>query len=123
MGHANFIRVNYDENNWKKLQDQLNSDHLLIDPTSRATLLDDSFNLGRAGLIKQEKFLDIASYLYKEEDPLAFSAAFPGLEYINSMLASDFPSASLFKQFYTKQVENTYIRLGWNETLEDSNEM
>lgn len=87
--YAGFYRVNYDESNWKLLIAQLKEDHTLIDPTNRAGLLDDSFNLGRSTLVDQTLYLDITKYLEKEQDPLPLRAVFNGLEYINSMLELD----------------------------------
>jgi aminopeptidase N len=97
--HAGFYRVNYDSNNWNLLIDQLNNDHTLIDSTSRAQLIDDSFNLGRAEKLDQLLYLRLLNYLKKETDPLPFSAAFNGLDYIADMLLSDFDAFEMFKVF------------------------
>ena len=87
--HSGFYRVNYDESNWNLLIKQLINDHNKIDVINRAQLIDDSFNLGRAGLIDQTLFLKITSYLTNESDPLAFQTAFIGLNYIADMLSSN----------------------------------
>ena len=121
--HAGFYRVNYDENNWNLLIAQLKNDHKPIDATSRAALLDDSFNLGRAGKLNQTVYLDIASYLEKEEDPLAYLVSFNGLEYLNNMFEAEKETADLMNKFYSKLVLNVYNRLGWETDLDDSNEM
>jgi aminopeptidase N len=42
--HAGFYRVNYDELGWEKLIEELKNNHTLLDSTSRALLIDDSFN-------------------------------------------------------------------------------
>ena len=95
--HAGFYRVNYDLNNWNLLIEQLNEDHTLIDSTSRAQLIDDSFNLGRAEKLDQLLYLILLNYLKKETDPLPFAAAFNGLDYIADMLSFDFESFEMFK--------------------------
>ena len=64
--HAGFYRVNYDQHNWKLLIEQLKKDHTQIDTITKAQLIDDSFNLGRAEIISQTIFLDIISYLVNE---------------------------------------------------------
>ena len=87
--HSGFYRVNYDESNWNLLIKQLINDHNKIDVINRAQLIDDSFNLGRAGLIDQTLFIKITSYLTNESDPLAFQTAFIGLNYIADMLSSN----------------------------------
>lgn len=97
--HSGFYRVNYDESNWNLLIKQLINDHNKIDVINRAQLIDDSFNLGRAGLIDQTLFLKITSYLTNESDPLAFQTAFIGLNYIADMLSIDNEAFELFKVY------------------------
>ena len=65
-----------------------NEDHTEINEINRAQLLDDSFNIGKAGIIDQTRFLDIVTYLKKEESPIPWSAATSGLSYVNLMLAT-----------------------------------
>ena len=79
------------------LIEQLNTDHTVFDETSRAQLIDDSFNLGRAGMIDQIKFLEIVSYLSKDNSPIPFFAAFQGLNYIEKMLVNKFQEFEMFK--------------------------
>ena len=97
--HAGFYRVNYDLNNWNLLIEQLNNDHTLIDSTSRAQLIDDSFNLGRAEKLDQLFYLKVLGYLDKETDPLPFAAAFNGLDYIADMFAIDYFASEALKVF------------------------
>ncbi len=101
--HAGFYRVNYDEVNWNLLTTQLKKNHSLIDSTSRAAILDDSFNLGKGELINQIKFLEIASYLKAEQNPLVYKAALPGLEYIRQMLAFDQETLKKFDVNYSEK--------------------
>jgi hypothetical protein len=123
LKHAGFYRVNYDANNWKLLIEQLKSNHSALDSTSRAQLLDDAFNLGKADIIDQLVYLDLISYLTNEEDSLAFQAAFSGLEYLYDMLSDDFETLQLYKKFYQSLIEKAYSRIGWNTSLTDLNEM
>ena len=95
--HAGFYRVNYDTAGWKLLIEQLKSEHDLVESTSRAQLIDDSFNLGRAEIIEQLVYLDLLGYLVNEQDPLPFQAAFYGLDYLLDMLSSDFETLQLYK--------------------------
>lgn len=95
--HAGFYRVNYDEENWNLLIDQLKTNHELIDSVSRGQLLDDAFTLGRAEIIDQTIFLNIAKYLKDEENPLPFVTALNGLGFINNFISNDFEAAELFK--------------------------
>ena len=97
LKHAGFYRVNYDKNNWELLIQQLNKGHSVIDATSRAQLIDDSFNLGRGEIIDQTVFFRIVSYLVNEEDPLPFQAASTGFDYIDDMFSSDSEAYQLFQ--------------------------
>ena len=97
LKHAGFYRVNYDSQNWNLLINQLKTNHTLIDSTSRAQLIDDSFNLGRADEIDQLDFFRLSEYLTKETDPLVFSAVFSCYDYVNEMLATDYLATDLFK--------------------------
>jgi aminopeptidase N len=94
--HAGYYRVNYDTNNWNELIKQLTNDHEAIEQISRAQLLDDSFNLGRAGLIDQTIFLNISNYLLNEKSPLPFRAAFYGLDFISDIISSDSNANDMF---------------------------
>lgn len=42
-----YFRVNYDEQNWLKITNQLKKDHTKFTPLERATLLFDAFTLAR----------------------------------------------------------------------------
>lgn len=88
MHHSGFFRVNYDDTNWNLLIKQLTDDHKKIHEINRATLIDDSFNLGRAGSIEQTTYLKLVKYLEKEEDPIPWSATFEGMKYIGDMLSA-----------------------------------
>ena len=44
-----YYRVNYDEQNWNLITNQLISDHTGIGTMNRAQIMDDSLNLARAG--------------------------------------------------------------------------
>lgn len=46
-----YYRVNYDENNWNLLVQQLETDHTLIHVASRSQLVDDALDLARAGML------------------------------------------------------------------------
>jgi len=95
--HIGFYRVNYDEKNWDLLINQLKNDHTKIDVVSRAQILNDLFNLGRAELKKQVDFLEVISYLKKETDPMPFIVLFSSLNYLSDMLSSDYKTLESFQ--------------------------
>ena len=79
---SGFYRVNYDKKNWELLTQQLNKEYSRIHEINRATLIDDSFNLGRAEKISQNVYLDIVRYLENEKDAIPWKVAFNGISYI-----------------------------------------
>ena len=97
LKHSGFYRVNYDENNWRLLSNQLLTDHEKIDFVNRAQLVGDSFNLGRAGYIRQDVFLSIAKYLENERVSLPFTAGLSGLNYIGNLISTSFDTFDSFK--------------------------
>lgn len=121
LKQAGYYRVNYDQHNWQLLTQQLLEDHTVIDSLSRAQLIEDSFNLGRAELIDQGIFFRIINYLANEEDPLPFQAAFNGLNFLNDMLSSNYMAYEIFKVFFMRLMEPSYLKYGWREDIDDLN--
>lgn len=119
--HTGFYRVNYDEDNWKLLIDQLKQNYQAIHEINRAALIDDSFNLGRAETIPQTIFLDLIAYLENEDDSIPWTAAFDGLSYIGSMLSScnDW-TFTAYKENIRNLVRKVYDELAWNSTIDDA---
>lgn len=95
--HAGFYRVNYDAQNWQLLIEQLQTNKDVIDVVSRATLIDDSFNLAMAEYIDLTVYLSLISYLQNETDPMPFEAVFDGIDYISSMISQNYSSFANFK--------------------------
>lgn len=72
---SSYYRVNYDDNLWNLLIEQLNGNsfnqiHLL----NRAQLVDDSLNLARAGKISYDVPFGILEYLSKESDYIPWAS-------------------------------------------------
>jgi aminopeptidase N len=97
MHHSGFYRVNYDLNNWNKLVNQLHENHSLIDPISRAQLIDDSFNLARAELLSFTVYLKLIEYLRNETHGMPFDTALDGLFFIDRMLSYNYTIHKAFK--------------------------
>lgn len=95
--HAGFYRVNYDAQNWQLLIEQLQMDREAIDVVSRATLIDDAFNLAMAEYVDLTLYLSLISYLQNETDSMPFEAVFDGMDYIYYMLAQNYSTFTNFK--------------------------
>ncbi|XP_072037203.1 aminopeptidase N-like [Amphiura filiformis] len=81
-----YYRVNYDLSNWALLTDTLMKDHAAIPPASRSTLINDAFNLARAGYLDIGVALNISRYLYSEWDFVPWAAADDVMGFVESML-------------------------------------
>ena len=145
LHHAGFYRVNYFQKNWDLLIEQLKTDNTKINSISRATLIDDSFNLGRSKELRQDTFLELSEYLVKEESPLVFATAYNAFDYMYEMLVTNVDAfntfkvifstffeirkknyifVNSFKKFSTNLFKNAYDKYEWNTPLStDINEL
>ena len=120
---SGFYRVNYDLENWNLLIAQLKTNMDVIDSTSRAQMIDDTFNLGMAEKLDLSIYLQIIDNLDKENDNLPLLSSFSGLDFIHQMFADNLDTFNSFKKYFIKLFEPTYTRLGWSTTLNDVNDM
>ncbi|XP_068578982.1 aminopeptidase N-like [Cebidichthys violaceus] len=80
-----YYRVNYDPENWKRLIDNLSTNHELIPVINRAQLVDDAFNLARAKIISTVLALQTTQYLNKERDYMPWESALNNLDFFYLM--------------------------------------
>lgn len=81
-----FYRVNYDERNWNLIIQQLIEDPREISVINRAQLIDDAFNLARAGLLDYSVTFNLTRYLRYETEYVAWRSAATGIKFLDSML-------------------------------------
>ncbi|KAL5242092.1 hypothetical protein ACI65C_009502 [Semiaphis heraclei] len=77
-----FYRVNYDIKNWNLLIAELKSNPKTIHVLNRAQLIDDSFNLARAGELPHFIPFTLVSYLEKEDDFIPWYSVLNSMSYI-----------------------------------------
>ncbi|KAM9066303.1 aminopeptidase N [Sarcophilus harrisii] len=77
--------VNYDNENWKKLQDQLRTNLSAIPVLNRAQIIHDGFNLARAQHVNTTLALENTLFLAKEVEYLPWQAALSSLRYFRLM--------------------------------------
>lgn len=70
------------EDNWLSLIEQLNDLPTNIHVINRARLIDDAFNLARAGQLNYNIPLRLTEYLIKEEDIIPWFSAMNCLNYV-----------------------------------------
>jgi len=113
-----FYRVNYDPVNWKLIADLLVSDHKAIHETNRAQILDDAFNLARAGLISYTLALGETAYLKNEKDYIPWMSALNGFKYLESMMKRS-PGYGDFRQYMISALQPLYDELTFEELGDD----
>ncbi|XP_053392901.1 glutamyl aminopeptidase-like [Mercenaria mercenaria] len=115
LNETGFYRVNYPEFLWKRLSTELAADNNMLSITDRANLLDDAFNLARAGHLSYDIALDMTSYLDKEREYLPWKSTANALSYLSTMLefTGDF---SYLQEYKVMKVLPTYKEVGWVDT-------
>lgn len=81
-----FYRVNYDLGNWERLLSQLNTDHQVMPLINRAQVIDDAFNLARAGLVSTTLALRTTLFLSAETEYMPWQSALDNMQYYYLML-------------------------------------
>ncbi|KAK2848107.1 hypothetical protein Q7C36_009789 [Tachysurus vachellii] len=76
-----YYRVNYDEQNWNRLINQLESNYQTIPLINRGQLIDDAFNLARAKYINVTLALSTTKYLINETEYVPWESALNNLGY------------------------------------------
>lgn len=74
--------MNYDTELWTQLVKQLNVSHDVIHVMNRAQLIDDSFNLARAGMLDYNVALNLSTYLQAEDDYIPWYTAIECFSYV-----------------------------------------
>lgn len=77
-----FYRVNYEENNWLELINQLQDSPEAIHVLNRAQLIDDSFNLARAGKLNYSIPFELTKYLENENDVIPWYSVMNNYDYV-----------------------------------------
>nr|XP_046235241.1 thyrotropin-releasing hormone-degrading ectoenzyme-like isoform X1 [Scatophagus argus] len=112
INQTGYYRVNYDLQNWKLLIQQLHTNHQIISVGNRAGLIDDAFNLARAGYLPQGVPLQLIGYLPEETSFLPWHSASRALYQLDKLLDRT-DEYSLFSDFVLKQVASRYHQMGW----------
>ncbi|XP_034259312.1 thyrotropin-releasing hormone-degrading ectoenzyme [Pantherophis guttatus] len=112
INQAGYFRVNYDIRNWRLIIDQLMRNHKVISVSNRAGLIDDAFNLARAGYLPQNIPLEIIRYLSKEKEFLPWHAASRALYPLDKLLDRT-ENYNMFNEYILRQVASMYLKLGW----------
>jgi len=110
-----FFRVTYSNANWELLIKQLDSNHNIFHALDRAGIIDDAFNLARAGKLAYKIALGTTRYLHKEKNYVVWRVALSNLNYMKKIL-SNRPSYSLFKKYMLQKLNPMVKEVGWNQS-------
>ncbi|XP_061825773.2 aminopeptidase N-like [Nerophis lumbriciformis] len=80
-----YYRVNYDQGNWDRLLQTLNTNHSAIPVINRAQIVDDTFNLARAKVIPTLLALNTTKYLKNEREYMPWESALNNLDFFYLM--------------------------------------
>ncbi|XP_076290084.1 aminopeptidase N isoform X2 [Lasioglossum baleicum] len=116
-----YYRVNYDEKNWRLLINSLISkDFKKIHQVNRASLIDDAFNLAKAGYLDYSIPFNLSSYLIQELDYEPWLAAVNNFKFLEKMLRSVPEVHQLFRNHVKRLLDPIYNRLSFNESANDN---
>lgn len=103
-----YYQVNYDDDNWKKIQAQLESDPSVIPVINRAQVIHDAFDLANAQRIPVTLALDNTRFLIGETEYMPWEVALSSLSYFKLM----FDRSDVYgpmKKYLRKQVEPLFF--------------
>ncbi|XP_071424308.1 aminopeptidase N [Pithys albifrons albifrons] len=103
---SGYFRVNYNQENWNQLLNQLSTNHSAFPVINRAQIIDDAFNLARAKYVNVTLALSTTRFLSKETAYMPWQAALNNLKYFELM----FDRSEVFGAM-TKYIQNQVIPL------------
>lgn len=80
-----YYRVNYDNENWERLLNVLQTSRQSIPVINRAQIIDDAFNLAKAGIIETTLALRTTLFLASETEYMPWESALDNLDYFYLM--------------------------------------
>ena len=80
-----YYQVNYDEDNWKKIQTQLQTNLSAIPVINRAQVIHDAFDLANAHIVSVTLALNNTLFLIKDTEYMPWEAALSSLSYFKLM--------------------------------------
>ena len=104
---SGYYRVNYDEENWKRITNELVSGNFnMIHRNNRAQLIDDAFTLARSGVIHYSIAFNLSRYLTQERDFIPLYSFYQTLEFLEPYLQQS-PLAQFYRVSIIKLILHT----------------
>ncbi|XP_018399167.1 PREDICTED: aminopeptidase N-like [Cyphomyrmex costatus] len=118
---AGYYRVNYNNNNWEKLGNYLNSrEYTNIHVLNRAQIIDDAYYfMSTNNKLNFNIFKALTYYLSKETNYIAWYPMFKILEQISGFFP--FLQSSEVKEHFRKILDNVLEKIGYTDIMEENN--
>ncbi|XP_014472137.1 PREDICTED: aminopeptidase N-like [Dinoponera quadriceps] len=114
-----YYLVNYDEANWKKITDYLNTDdYTKIHVLNRAQIINDAYHLLVANRLNITIFLDIMNYMQKETEYIPWCAMFLIFTTLKDVL--QIPGTEFLKVTIIAMMNSLVENVGYEENPTDS---
>ncbi|XP_039312674.1 aminopeptidase N isoform X2 [Solenopsis invicta] len=98
---AGYYRIHYEDDNWGKIINYLNSDEYKnISVINRAKIIDDAFHLMTLRSLNVSIFLKLVKYLWKETDYAVWYPFIKGMEYISNVFPISQYNPLAFRETY-----------------------
>ncbi|XP_070557699.1 aminopeptidase N-like isoform X2 [Ptychodera flava] len=121
LNQVGFYRVNYDDENWNRLAEQLKTDHDVIPAQTRTALMDDCFKISQAFYTDTVNCLRLSEYLDLETEYPTWELMIDNLPFLYRALMRT-AEFGQFEFYWRQQITPLYDSLGWDmregDTLE-----
>ncbi|XP_064088444.1 aminopeptidase N-like isoform X2 [Macrobrachium nipponense] len=118
LQETGYFRVNYDDNNWNLIVQQLEENHGVINIINRAQIIDDALDLARAGQLSYSTALSIIAYLAKETEYIPWVATLNNMGYLDGMFSTSGAYGS-FKKYMLDLLIPLYNSVGFEDSVSD----
>lgn len=114
-----FYRVNYDENTWLRLIEELQSPGFEnIHVLNRAQIMDDLFYLARGSYVKDNFWWTATKYILQEKEHLPWKAFLNSLDYVYERFEGKINENNL-KKYVLILMNKTYEQVGFDDLDDD----
>lgn len=114
--------MNYDVTLWNKIKAVLQSDHSKVHVMNRAQIVDDAFNLARAGIIDYSQTFSILSYLKNETEYFPWYPTISGFDYLQRVFGADSETGQKLITFERELIEGVLKSVSFTK-VNDSNQI
>nr|AEO12690.1 aminopeptidase N1 [Ostrinia nubilalis] len=113
---SGFYRVNYDDTNWALIVQALRNNPNVIHEFNRVQIIDDLFNMGRAGVRPYQQVFNLLSFLQFDDEYGPWIAAIDGFNFVLRRLAHDEANLQKLRDIINKELSVAVTgRLGYVE--------